>query len=277
VRPSIAGLAVCLLLGACRVPLPTGEGTTAPVEGETRTVAREVAQALGEGAAPGNKDGPGGFVPRGTMRNFYAGAGGRLWYYMNNYYWAPPTACLASLWIKAEVVEEFRDLRRWPDGRSVPGPEPKRTVEYWEVGRTRRSIRLDNHKDYCLLSDQYTAGAVVIRVTLTLGHVQVRDAKGRWGYPREAYVLESRNYSGGGGIGAENARFDALQGEAVTVWGYEVPWSTHPQRLTRSTWQDLELPEWSLLERRPPPPPPPRPRRRPSVRPSDAVPDEALR
>lgn len=271
-RSPLACLAALLLVGACRVPLAADSGAPAPAEGETQTVAREVPIALGEGAAPGNKDGPGGFVPRGSMRNFYAGAGGRLWYYMNNYYWVSPTAPREDLWIQAEVVEEFRDLERWPDGRAVPGPEPKVTVEYWEVGPTGRSVRLDNHKDYCLLSDLYTAGKVAIRVTLTLGRVEVRDAKGNWDRPREAYVLESRNYSGGGGIGADNARFCALAGEAVNVWGYEVPWDTHPQRLTRSSWQRLELPEWTLLERRPPPSAP-----GPVITPSDAVPPDTLR
>ena len=172
---------------------------------------------------------------------------------MNCYYWASETAPLDDLWIKAEVVESFQNLRRWPDGASVDGPAPKVTVEYWKVGKTRRAVRLDNHKDFCLLSDQYTAGAIVVGVTLTQGRLRVRDAKGRWGTSREGYVLESRNYSGGGGIGAESARFVPLASEAVTEWGYRVPWSTHPQRLTRSSWQRLQLPAWGPPARRPPP------------------------
>ena len=49
-------------------------------------------------------------MPRGRRRNFYAGAGGRLWYYMNNYYWVSETAPLEDLWIKAEV-EDFKEKR----------------------------------------------------------------------------------------------------------------------------------------------------------------------
>jgi hypothetical protein len=112
---------------------------------------------------------------------------------------------------------------------------------------------LDSHKDFCLLSDEYTAGAISVEVTLTLGRLEVRQDEGPWERPREAYVLESRNYSGGGGIGPERARFEALPTEAVTVWGYSVPWSTHPQRVTRSNWRRLALPAWRLIDRRPPP------------------------
>ncbi len=261
-------LVAVLLLGACRASLP------APVEGAPTSPGPEEAgpvplAAPGDGAAPGNADGPGGFVPRGSARNFYAGAGGRLWYYMNNYYWAPASAPLDDLWIKAVVVETFTDLRRWPDGLEVPPPAPKITNEYWRVGPGRRSVRLDNHKDYCLLSDRYTAGAITVQVTLTLGHLRVRDDHERWGGPKEAYVLESRNYADRDGIGADHAHFEPLRGEPVTVWGYRVPWSVHPQRLTRSSWQDLELPDWSLLERRAPPNAPARPVT-PDTGPSDA-------
>lgn len=252
-RSEIACLAGILLLCGCRVPLTDLLPAHPAAPEEASEATQPAAPALGVGAAPGGKRGPGGFVSRGSARNFYAAAGGRLWYYMNNYYWVSPTTRVDDLWIKTEVVEEFHDLRRWPDGATVSGPEPKVTVEYWEVGSKGRSVRLDNHKDFCLLSDQYTAGAIVVQVTLTLGRLVVRDARDRWGRPRDAYVLESRNYSGGGGIGSDHARFEALPREAVTVWGYRVPWSTHPQRLTRSSWQRLELPEWSLLERRPPP------------------------
>jgi hypothetical protein len=194
-------------------------------------------------------------VSRGRARNFYAGAGGRLWYYLNHYYWAAPSAPRDDLWIHAEVVEEFRDLARWPDGRPVRAPEPKVTREYWRVGPTGRSVRVDNHKDFCLLADAYTAGAIEVRVTLELGRVRVADERGRWGRPREAYVLESRNYNEDRGIGAERTRFEPLRGFPVTVWGYRVPWSTHPERMTRSDWQGLELPAWRLIETRAPPPP----------------------
>lgn len=262
VRSTLACLLPLLLLGACRArlggvlpeaTLPAGTVTVpaeAPAAAPTPAVPVPV---LGDGAAPGDKRGPGGFVPRGAARNFYAASGGQLWYYLNAYYWAPSTAPSDDLWILTEVVEAFQDLKRWPDGRAVAGPEPKITVEYWEVGRTGRSVRLDNHKDFCLLADAYTAGAIHVRVTLTLGRLRVRDARGRWRRSPQAYVLESKNYAGGGGIGADATRFVPLASEAVTVWGYRVPWDTHPQRLTRSSWQDLELPAWELLERRPPP------------------------
>ena len=228
---------------------------------------------LGSGAAPGNADGPGGFVPRGEARNFYAGAGGRLWFYFNNYYWAPRTAPPADLWVKAEVVAEFRELRKWPDGASVPSPEPKVTVEYWRMGPGGRSVRIDNHKDYCLLSDGYCAGAIEVKVTLALGHVRAKDAKGRWSRPEEAYVLESRNYNDDRGPGADHMSFEPLASEPVTVWGYRIPWSTHPARITRSQWQDLVLPAWTLLAKLPPA----REARLPVTTLSDAVGPEAPR
>jgi hypothetical protein len=187
------------------------------------------------------------------MRSFYAGAGGRLWYYLNNYYWAPAGVPRDDLWIKAEVDETFTDLRRWPDGAAVPPTTPKTTVEYWRVAPGGRTVRLDNHKDYCLLEDAYTAGAIEVRVVLTLGRVHVRDPAGRWDRPKESYVLESRNYRlNEPGIGAERTRFVALPGEPVNVWGYRIPWSTHPERITRSRWLELPLPTWRLLERRAP-------------------------
>ncbi|MDF1702136.1 MAG: hypothetical protein P1V36_13355 [Planctomycetota bacterium] len=199
--------------------------------------------------------GPGGFVARGSRRSFYAGRGGRLWYYMNLYYWVSETAPLDDLWIKAEVVEQFTDLKTWPDGKPAKGPEPKVTLEYWEVGPTRRSTRLDNHRDYFLLEDQYTAGAITVEVTLTLGKLEVQDKRGDWGRSKQGYVLISRNYSGGGGLGPERSRFVPLQTEAVTVWRYRVPWDVHPQRLTRSKWRSLRPPSWAKPERRFPPRP----------------------
>lgn len=258
-KVGVTSLAGVLLLAGCRVSL--GPALPAPSEAPRASTTAVVAPAgpdltaLGPGASPGNAEGPGGFVPRGSARNFYTGAGGRLWYYMNNYYWVAPTAPREDLWIKAEVREQFHDLRTWPDGASTPGPEPKVTMEYWQVGPTGRSVRLDNHKDYCLLSDRYTAGSIRVEVTLTLGHLELRDKGGRWSRPRRGYILVSRNYSGGGGIGADRARFEPLPTEAVTVWGYRVPWDTHPQRLTRSNWRRLALPTWRLVERRAPPRP----------------------
>jgi hypothetical protein len=241
VRSIVAAWVGALLLGGCHGSLVD----PAPPE--------PAVASLGEGAAPGGVDGPGGFVPRGEARNFYAGAGGRLWYYLNNYYWAPGTAPEGDLWIKAEVVAGFQGLRRWPDGARAPDPEPKVTVEYWRVGPRGRSVRLDNHKDYCLVSDGWSAGAVEVKVTLTLGRVRVADGRGVWETPSEAYVLERRNYTDDHGIGAERTRFVPLESEPVTEWGYRIPWSTHPERLTRSRWLDLELPTWSLLAKRAPP------------------------
>lgn len=263
---AIVYVTAVLVLGACRVPfselVPAPEPTTEPTieaTSDTVTVAPPRVEDLGDGAAPGNKKGPGGFVPRGTMRNFYAGAGGRLWYYMNNYYWISETAP-RRIWIKAVVVEQWQDLRKWPDGASAPDSEPKVTVEYWKTGwPSGRSKRLDNHKDYILLSEKYTAGAVSVEVTLTLGRLMVRDEKGRWSHPKEGYVLESRNYRDYRGIGADRVRFRPIATEAETVWGYRVPWDTHPQPLTRSNWMKLKLPKWRLLERRAPPPEPARP------------------
>ncbi len=263
--PTSPSLLACwmgvLALAGCHAPLgraiqssPTVRGADALARPATgRPVGSWRPEDPGAGAAPGGVRGPGGFVPRGSLRNFYTGRGGRLWYYMNNYYWVSSTAPREDLWIKAEVIETFRGLRRWPDGAPVAPPAPKTTVEYWAVGTTGRTVRLDNHKDYCLLSDGYTAGAISVEVTLTLGHLETRDEGGRWLQPREGYVLEARNYASGGGIGAGRARFRPLAEQAVTVWGYEVPWSTHPQRMTRSQWRRLALPVWTLRMRRHPP------------------------
>ncbi len=272
-RSRLALLAAALLLGACHSPISDligdvpGEPAEAPssdaqpTESPTGSSLVQPAEVpapidlatLGTGAAPGNAKGPGNFVGRGSARNFYTGRGGRLWFYMNNYYWVSETAPLEKLWIKADVIEEWQDLRKWPKGNFVPGPEPKVTSEYWMVGPTRRSVRIDNHKDYCLLSDGYTAGSISVKVTLTLGHLKVKDKRGRWVESRNGYILESRNYSGGGGLGSENARFVPLRTEAVTTWAYKVPFSTHPQRLTRSSWQDTKLPTWALEKRSAPP------------------------
>lgn len=255
-RSAVACLLLLLVLGACRVSLREALPASAasgpePLQPVVVAATGPAGERLGAGAAPGGTKGPGGFVPRGSRRNFYTAAGGRLWYYLNNYYWAPPDLPREDLWIHAEVVEEIRDLRRWPDGRALAAAAPKVTVEYWEVGRKGRSIRLDSHKDFCLLSDQLTAGAITVEVVLTLGRLRVRDKDGTWGRPADAYVLEARNYSGGGGIGAERTRFEPLPTEAVTVWRYRIPWSSHPQRFTRSSWRRLKAPSWHLVESKP--------------------------
>ena len=251
-RALVTGLGGLLVLAACRTPLDTAPS---PAQTAMLSALEPGTPILGDGAAPGNAKGPGDFVSRGAARNFYAGAGGRLWYYMNNYYWVPDNTPREDLWIKAVVVEEFKDLRKWPDGRSVKGPEPKVTIEYWEVAPSGRTVWLDNHKDYVELADHYTAGSIHVSVTLTLGHLQVRDKRGAWNDPDEPYVLEERNYRKDRGIGAARTRFKALQSEAVTVWRYHIPWNTHPQRLTRSNWKRLGLPKWDLSEKRRPAPP----------------------
>ena len=232
--------------------MPLSGVTPTTPEHEVLTALAPGSPILGAGAAPGNAKGPGGFVPRGKLRNFYAGPGGRLWYYMNNYYWVSDTAPLDKLWLKAEVTERFEGLRRWPDGNAVDGPEPKVTIEYWEVSPSGRTVWVDNHRDYVLLSDHYTAGAIVVDVRLTLGHVQARGSRG-WSDPEEPYLLESRNYGKGRGVGTAAVRFRPLRGESVNTWQYRVPWDTHPQRLTRSNWKRLPLPSWRFVDRKPPP------------------------
>jgi hypothetical protein len=248
-RTGIGGTAIALgILLASSLPACVRGARRAAAPGST---AARSSAALGPGASPGNERGPGGFVPRGAAKNFYAAAGGRLWYYVNNYYWAPATAREPGTWLKAEVVERFADLRRWPDEAPLDPPEPKVTVEYWLVGASGRTVEIDNHKDFLLRSDDYGAGAIEVSVTLTLGRVEVRDAKGVWGKPTASYVLERRNYGDDRGVGEDRTRFVPRETEPVTVWGYRVPWRTFPARLTRSNWEGLELPAWSLVERRP--------------------------
>ncbi len=245
-RTRIVGCACAVLLAAC-----VGGARSRAAAGATRPVSEQATG--GEGAAPGNAKGPGGFVSRGEARNFYAAGGGRLWYYMNNYYWAPKGVPRKGLWIKAEVTERFRDLLRWPDRAPLASPPPKETVEYWEVGATGRTTALDNHKDFLLRSDDCGAGAIEVTVTLTLGRVLLRYPKGTWGPPDDFYVLEHRTYGDDRGVGSDRTRFTPLEREPVTVWRYRIPWATFPARLTRSNWEDLDLPEWSLVERRAPP------------------------
>lgn len=252
-RVAILSLAGVLLLVACRVPLKQQPTKDAPVPDEIVHPLAPGSPVLGLGAAPGNAKAPGRFVARGAARSFYAGPAGRLWYYMNSYYWVSSTAPREGLWIQAKVVETFRDLRTWPDGKSAKPPEPKVTVEYWEVAPSGRTVWVDNHKDYVRLADQYTAGAIEVEVTLALGAVSVKDRRGAWEKPQEPYVLESRNYRKDRGLGTDHVRFKPLQDEAVTVWRYAIPWDTHPQKLTRSNWKRLTTPSWRLAERRPPP------------------------
>lgn len=246
-------LAVGGLCG-CRCPRLTvdaGGATVAPAPLPSGPAsAAERARLAARGAAPGGTDGPGGFVARGSARNFYAGAGGRLWYYLNNYYWVPADLEASGVWIRAAVRADFQDLLRWPDRGALRSPPTKTTVEYWAVGPGQRSVRLDNHKDYWLLDPKTCAGCARVEVTLTLGRLHVRDEQGAWAAPTEGYVLESRNYRDDHppGIGAERARFEPLADRPTTTWAYTLPWATGTSPLTRSTWQDLEVPVWRLLD-----------------------------
>jgi len=211
----------------------------------------------GRGAAPGDERGPRGFVPRREAKSFYSAGGGRLWYYLNTYYWAPVGLATDDLWIRAEVVERFASLRRGQDTSPevVPTsrvPAPKRTAEFWKVGATGRAVTIDNHQDFCFLADDLCAGAIEVQVVLTLGRLRVRGADGGWEASAKPYVLEHRDDGDGRGIGAGNTRFTALDGEPTTAWAYRVPWSSLPGRMTRSTWEELRVPTWALVERRPP-------------------------
>ncbi len=270
--PSLAApfllLALAVLLSGCTAPCsrldwrcldacgPADAAEASDVEG-----AATRALEPGRGAAPGDERGPGGFVPRRDARSFYSAGGGRLWYYLNHYYWAPSGVPTKDLWIRAEVVEEFRGLRRWPDGRPVDGPPPKVTREYWAVGASGRTVTIDNHKDFWLLRDAYCAGEIHVAVTLELGRLSVRDAGGAWGAPSAPYVLEERSFGDGRGIGREAARFEPHPRQPTTAWEYRVPWASCPARMTRSSWAELEVPAWVRVDRplpaRPPAPRPP--------------------
>src|SRR5688500_7277339 len=110
-----AGAATLLGLAAALGPArPCGgkEGAAGPAK-DAAPPGGPCAKAPVRGAAPGDERGPGRFVAR-TDRTFYAAAGGRLWYYLNLYYWVPEDLDRTDLWIRAEVVAAFRDLRRWP-------------------------------------------------------------------------------------------------------------------------------------------------------------------
>lgn len=248
-RPALAAsLAVLALGAACR--------TTTLVDPRLRAAAwadvalAPTSRASGAGAAPVDERGPGRFVDRKEARTFYAAGGGRLWYYLNLYYWAPEGVDTTDLWIKAVVTERFEELARWPDAAPVDPPPPKTTVEYWEVGATGRSMAIDNHKDFWLQSSDWCTGAIDVTMTLELGRVRIRDAKGAWIRPRAHYVLDRRDYGKGGGLAEGDARFEALAREPVTVWGYRIPWSSAPGKPTRSTWEKLDLPRLELRERR---------------------------
>jgi hypothetical protein len=252
----VAVLGTALLATACRGsrllgPTP-GQPTGAAKPSAPTPTAAERARLAERGAAPGGNDGRGGFVARGSARNFYAGAGGRLWYYLNNYYWVPADLPVEGLWIRAEVRADFVDLLRWPERTSLASPPTKTTVEYWAVGPEGRSVRLDNHKDYVLLDPKTCAGRVKVEVTLTLGRLRVADEKGTWAAPTEGYVLERRNYRDDHppGIGAERTRFEPLADRPTTTWDYVIPWATGASPLTRSSWQDLDVPAWRLSEAR---------------------------
>lgn len=248
-------VAAFLSLAACTGP--RGERVRAPfVDPDVGRPPTLADRQRGRGVAPGDERGPGGFVPRREAKSFYSAGGGRLWYYLNTYYWAPTALETDDLWIFADVVERFTDLRRWTDGAPEPvpasrTPAPKHTTEYWQVGRTGRAITLDNHKDFCLLDDDLCTGAIEVTVTLTLGRLRVRGPDGAWGRSKQPYVLEFRDYGDGRGLGVANARFTPLDDEPTTVWTYRVPWSSLPGRMTRSTWEELRVPTWTLVERRP--------------------------
>jgi hypothetical protein len=243
----------------------------------------DVARASALGAVPGGADGPGGFVPRGSARSFYAGAGGRLWYYLNNYWWvASETAGSPrddELWIRAEVRADFRALERWPERTPLASPPTKLTVEYWRVGPGGRSVRLDNHKDYWQLDPKTCAGVVEVEVTLTLGRLRLVGARGELVPPEDAWVLEHADYGDERGVGAARTRFTALADRPTTVWGYRIPWSTWPSPLTRSAWQDLDLPAWRLCSVTEPPDAAPgaTPPTGPVVTPGDSAPSPAPR
>jgi hypothetical protein len=184
------------------------------------------------------------FVPKD--RPFYAASGGQLWYYLNLYYWAPKDVDPTDLWIRAEVVAIFRDLRKWPNASPVAAPAPKVTVEYWQVGASGRTVRIDNHKDFWLLAEDWCAGAIEVTTTLELGRVRAKGADGAWEKPKTAYVLDRKSYEPGAGIGAKNIAFDSMRREPVNVWKYVIPWSTCPARFVRSNWEDLRVPEITL-------------------------------
>jgi hypothetical protein len=239
--------ALVLLVAALGSARPcAGEETPRPPAKEPSALAAPARKPALRGAAPGDERGPGRFVAR-TDRTFYAAAGGRLWYYLNLHYWVPEDLGGADLWIRAEVVAAFRDLQRWPDSASVEAPPRKTTVEYWKVGPSGRTVVIDNHKDFWSVHDDWCAGAVGVEITLQLGRVLVRDARGAWAKPTLSYVLDRKSYEPRSGIGAENIAFSPLPREPVNVWRYDLAWSTCPARFLRSNWAEMRTPELRLV------------------------------
>lgn len=249
-------LVACLAMGACagRRDWPAWPSSDAgPVARPSANAAASAATAapggIGQGAAPGDERGPGGFVPRREARSFYSGSGGQLWYYLNLYYWASDHVGAKDLWIKAEVVETFKDLKRWPDASAAVAPQPKTTVEYWQVGASGRAIAIDNHKDFWLAADNLCAGTIDVTITLQLGRFQVKTRDGTWGKPRVPYVLDRKDYGKEAGLGRGNGTFDPLDGEPINVWGYTIVWATCPARFVRSNWEEMSVPEIRLIRR----------------------------
>ncbi len=165
---------------------------------EAESKAKDVKEpARVRGVAPGDEKGPGGFVKRRPELNeetFYAASGGQLWYYLNLFTWVPEDLDPKGLWIREEVVETFSDLKKWPDGTDAKGPPAKTTVEYWKVGSPRRTVTIDNHKDFWLEAENWNAGKITVTMTLSLGCLSRHGADGSWAEPKEAYLLESRTY-----------------------------------------------------------------------------------
>src|SRR5205823_1914953 len=154
----------------------------------------------------------------------------------------------ADLWIKAEVVETFAELKHWPDGADAKSPDSKTTVEYWKVGPTHRAVTIDNHKDFWLESEAWCAGRIGVTITLQLGRgVQLKGADGAFAATPKTYVLERRSYDPAAGHGASAIRWTPLEGEPVNVWAYAIPWSTCPNKMVPSHWVGMRMPEISLV------------------------------
>jgi hypothetical protein len=86
-------------------------------------------------------------------------------------------------------------------------------------------------------------------MTLELGRAEVRDPSGEWVRPRAPYVLDEKNYGPGPRRGKKPSGFERLSGEPVTVWTYRIPWSSAPNRLVRSVWEDLRVPPLEFVRR----------------------------
>lgn len=255
-RSLLPALLSALLTAACSGP--AGPRVRAAADaGPTPAAARSTSAARPDSVpapvSPGDERGPGRFVARGDARSFYAAGGGQLWFYLNSDYWVRKDLDPTDLWIKTDVVARFVELRRWRDGAAVESRPPKFTHEYWKVGPSGRTVKLDNHKDFVLLSDGYAAGALVVEVALALGRLRERGPDGVLRPPRAPYVLEARDYGTDRGVGPDALHFEPLPGEPVTRWAYRVPWSSLPGPMTRSVWEGLRPPKWQRLEVGPPP------------------------